>query len=190
MMKTSKLLCSALLATGLVFTGLSQAQLVSGMTLASPQAKVGEPVKATVNFDVPNGLNCGMHVHWGDGTSDTFKINQEKDVPLQATHSYAKPGSYKIKAEPKRVGTSLKCGGDNQEATVVVAAPAATKTAAVTAGVCPVGWKLAAPGVNKKSQAFTCTAPANSSLPQAKVSCPGELTYFENAKKGQLGCRP
>jgi hypothetical protein len=48
---------------------------------------------------------------------------------------------------------------------------------------------LAKPGVNKKTQAFTCTAKAGTKIPEPKLACPGDLTYFDNSKKGQLGCR-
>jgi hypothetical protein len=27
-------------------------------------------------------------------------------------------------------------------------------------------------------------------VPDTKPACAGELTYYENSKKGQLGCRP
>lgn len=190
-MKTSSLrpwLAAAVLA----FAGSSQAQFLAGVAVPA-QARTGEAVKVTVNFDVIGGMNCGLHLHWGDGVSDTHKINQVGDIPLRASHTYTKPGSYKIIAEPKRVGTSFKCGGANQEVSITVtgaAIAAAPAAPAAAASVCPAGWKLAKPGVDKKTQAFTCTAPANSKLPQAKVNCPGDLTYFENAKKGQLGCRP
>ena len=190
-MKTKNSLRLLLVIAAVAFGGAAQAQLLSGM-VAPAQGKAGEPVKVTLNFDVPSGMNCAMHVHWGDGANDTFKINQVKDVPLQTSHTYAAGGSYKIVAEPKRVGSVLKCGGRNQEAMVQVASVAAPAKSNVSAkaSVCPAAWTLAKPGVNKKTQAFTCTAAPGSTLPQAKINCPGDLTYFENAKKGQLGCRP
>ena len=55
---------------------------------------------------------------------------------------------------------------------------------------CPEGWKLAARSVNKKSGAFACSAKAGTAAPAQRLECPGSLTYFENTKKGQLGCRP
>ena len=192
-MKKTQQLRAALAIAALAIAGMAHAQLVANM-VAPAQGKTGEVVKVTVNLDVMSGMNCGLHMHWGDGVSDTYKINQPGDVPLQASHTYAKAGTYKIVVEPKRVGSVLKCGGKNQEATIAVTGaggpPAVVAAGAPAAAVCPAGWKLASPGVNKKTQAFTCTAPANSKLPDPKVSCPGELTYFENAKKGQLGCRP
>jgi hypothetical protein len=182
--------------------GVSHAQLVSGVSVQPAQVTAGGSVKATVNFDVMSGTNCGLRVQWGDGTTGDFKINQAKDVPLVASHTYANPGSYRVVAEPKTQGMTVpRCGGRNQETTVTVvaAAPAvsagpAAKTAAkapakTAVNPCPAGWKLAQAGVNKKTSAFACSAPSNTRLPEAKVSCPGDLTYFENVKKGQLGCR-
>jgi hypothetical protein len=119
-MKKRHLLAAALLA----FAGSTQAQLLSGMS-APTQVRAGEPVKLMVNFEVPSGTNCGLHLHWGDGVSDTHKINQAGDVPLRVSHTYAKPGNYQIIAEPKRVGSSLKCGGANQHVTIAVTGAAA-----------------------------------------------------------------
>jgi hypothetical protein len=175
------------------------AQTLSGVTAAPAQAKVGEPVKATMNFDVQdNKINCAMRLSWGDGTNTDDKVNQPQDVPKVSTHAYAKPGTYTITAEPKHKGSTLKCSGKNMTTTVTVvaaapvaAAPAAAASMAkpMAADVCPADWKLAKPGVNKKTKAYTCTAKAGTKLPEAKVACPGDLTYFENMKKGQLGCR-
>jgi hypothetical protein len=176
------------------------AQTLSGVTAAPAQAKVGEPVKATMTFDVQdNKINCGMRLSWGDGTNTDDKVNQPQDVPKVSSHTYAKPGTYTITAEPKHKGSTLKCAGKNMTTTVTVvaaapvaAAPAAAASMAkpmAAADVCPADWKLAKPGVNKKTKAYTCTAKAGTKLPEAKVACPGDLTYFENMKKGQLGCR-
>lgn len=172
----------------------ASAQLLSSLSAEPAQVKVGEPVKFTLNVDVLGGTNCGVHMHWGDGQSQTFKINQAKDVPLVSSHTFAKPGTYKVVAEGKRVEATPKCGGKNQEITVTVASatPVATTPAGkpAAAAVCPDGWALAKPGVNKKTGAYTCTAKVGTALPAARATCPGELSYFENAKKGQLGCKP
>ena len=32
-------------------------------------------------------------------------------------------------------------------------------------------------------------AKAGTATPDKKPACPGDLTYFENSKKGQMGCR-
>jgi hypothetical protein len=48
---------------------------------------------------------------------------------------------------------------------------------------------LAAKSVNKKTGAFNCSAKPGTALPDKKLTCPGDTGYFENAKKGSLGCR-
>ena len=188
----TRLLRAAGAAALLAATLPASAQLLSSLAAEPAQAKAGEPVKFTLNFDVMSGTNCGVHMHWGDGQNQTFKINQAKDVPLVTTHTYAKPGTYKVVAEGKRVEATLKCGGKNQEATVTVApgATAAPGGKPAEPAVCPEGWTLAKPGVNKKTGAYTCSAKPGTALPTARATCPGDLSYFENAKKAQLGCKP
>ena len=44
--------------------------------------------------------------------------------------------------------------------------------------------------VNKKTGAYTCTAKAGTAAPASHAACPGSLSYFENSKKGHLGCKP
>lgn len=187
----------ALFVSSTLFAAAASAQVVTGLKVEPASVKPAEAVTATVSMDVPNGVPyCGMRLHWGDGTVSDHKINQTKDVPLVASHPYAAPGRYKVMAEPKRVGALFKCGGSNQEAFVDVVAAAAGASAATAAkpgavaSPCPAGWKLNKAGVNKKTKAFTCIAAANTAIPEPKASCPGDLTYFENMKKGQLGCRP
>ena len=172
-----------------------QAQKLTGLVVTPAKAEVGHPVKTTTSFDLVNdNINCKVRVHFGDGATNDFQINQAKDVPLVLEHTYAKPGSYKLRVEGK--GGS-KCLGEDQHATLEVVAkaalvkpaPPAKASAAAAALVCPTDWKLTKAGVAKKTGAFTCTAKAGTAIPEPKVVCPGELTYFDNAKKGQLGCR-
>jgi ribosomal protein L12E/L44/L45/RPP1/RPP2 len=179
------------------------AQTLTGIKVEPAQIKAGETVKLTADLEAKgNQTNCGLLIVWGDGATSSEKITSERDIPRVATHTYAKAGNYTISVEPTKAGSSLKCLGKDLKATVAVAAlpvaaaPApvaaaasAAKPAAKPADMCPADWKLAKPGVNKKTKAFTCTAKPNTKLPEAKVSCPGDLSYFENAKKGQLGCR-
>jgi hypothetical protein len=189
---------SALLAFGV------SAQTLTGVKVEPANAKPGDEVKATASFDLTGAPNCGMRINWGDGAQTDTKVNQAKDVPLVVSHKYAAAGNYTVMAEPKRVGSTFGCTGKNQSTTVAVVAPApvaaapaaaasaakpAMAAAAPAAAVCPTGWKLTKAGVNKKTKAFTCVAAANTKLPDAKPACPGDLTYFENGKKGQLGCR-
>lgn len=72
----------------------------------------------------------------------------------------------------------------------VASAPALAKPAlAPAASACPTGWTLNAKSVNKKTKAFTCTAKPGTAAPEKKLACEGDTGYFENAKKGTIGCR-
>lgn len=168
-----------------------QAQKITTLQVEPTKAEVGQTVKVITSLDVGNGtVNCRVRVHFGDGQTNDFQINQPKDVPLVLEHAYAKPGKYALRVEGK--GAS-KCMGEDQHTTLDIAPKAAVSKAAAAASaaasVCPTGWKLTKAGVTKKTGAFTCTAKAKTPIPEPKVVCPGELTYFDNVKKGQLGCR-
>lgn len=186
-----------ILAFGIITAVAAQAQMLSGLKVEPAQVKAGEVVKITVEFTNADTPNCGMKIHFGDGTDTTGKINQAKDVPFVVSHTYAKAGSYTVTAEPKRVDSVLKCSGKNLTQSVTVAAvekpaaaaPAAKATASKPVALCPEGWALSKPGQNAKTKAFSCNAKAGTKIPEPKLSCPGDLTYFENSKKGQLGCR-
>ncbi len=182
------LVAAALLGTAAL------AQKISGITVEPTAIVSGGQVKVTVNLDVMSGTNCGLRLHWGDGAADNIKVNQKKDVPWIASHSYAKAGSYEVMVEPKTQGMVPRCGGDNQRVKVAVTAPPPPPKAIIGATAaplspCPEGWKLARAGVHKTTKAFTCTAAANTKLPEQRLACPGNLDYFENAKKGHLGCK-
>ena len=169
------------------------AQTLSGIKLEPAAAKAGSPVTITVAFTAADSPNCNVRLHFGDGQTQDFKLNQTKDVPLVVTRTYAKAGDYKVMAEGKTALPMLKCVGANQVAMLKVeAVAAAAKPAAVAAKgpACPEGWKLNAKSVNKKTGAFTCSAKAGTALPSAKLECAAPLGYFENKSKGQLGCRP
>jgi hypothetical protein len=207
-----------LVALAAVWVGTTSAQTLTDVKVSASQVKVGEAVQATANLEVTQGTNCGMRINWGDGAMTDSKINQAKDVPMVATHRYAKPGNYTVMAEPHRVGTVLKCSGKNQKTTVAVVAaapvavaapaPAPAVVAAAPAGLaaapmaaampvaepktvdlCPKGWKLGKSGV-KPNGAFTCTAAKKTKVPKEEIVCVEKLKYFADSKSGQLGCRP
>lgn len=175
------------------------AQTLIGVKVEPAEIRVGESVNITVSFETEGGINCGLRLHFGDGATTDYRINQQRDLALAVPHTYARAGDYRIMAEPKTVGTLLKCNGKNQGAVLKVAAPAPAAPAAATppaakpksasASPCPEGWTLDKKSVKKKTGAFTCRA-APGTRPSARVSCPGELTYFENIRKGVMGCRP
>jgi hypothetical protein len=186
---------SAILLTMTLVSAAASAQTITGIKIEPAQAQPGAPVKITVLAEPGGGVvNCGLKMHFGDGQTADFKITDAKMLPLVVEHSYAKAGSYNVMAEPKKVTTHFKCGGDNQRGVVSVAAPVMASAAAAAPAPattqCPQGWTLAAKSVNKKSGAFTCTAKPGTAAPAARLGCPGDLSYFENVKKGQLGCRP
>lgn len=191
---------SFLVALALSATVLSApAQTLQGIQLEPAGAKVGDEVTLTARFDVSNGLNCNVRIEYGDGAQQNVAINQEKDATMVLKHRYDKPGNYTVSVRPVTKMPVLKCMGAELKANVAVAAvaaaapaPAAPKAAAAPAAAapqCPSGWTLDAKSVVKKSGAFTCRAKAGTAAPEGKLACPGDLGYFENTKKGQLGCR-
>ena len=190
----------AILALALVAGGVS-AQTLKDIKLDVAQAQVGQVVTATLGLDSPNAPNCGLRVRWGDGAVTERRINSAADLLVKPTHTYAKAGDYTVVADPGRVGGSLGCIGKKASAMVKVVAPpppppppkpaAAASAAMVATGPsCPDGWKLNAKSVNKKTGAYTCTAKAGTATPDKKTVCPGDLTAFENSKKGMMGCKP
>jgi hypothetical protein len=172
------------------------AQTLTGIKVEPTQIPAGETVKVTVSFDVEGGvINCGLRIHFGDGNTVDYKINQKKDVPLVVPRAYGTAGDYRIMAEPKTVMPIMKCFGKNQTTTLKVAAAGAAPAekggkpgkAAKASPQCPAGWTLDRKSV-KKSGAYTCRAA--SGAPAVKLACPADLDYFENTKKGTIGCRP
>jgi hypothetical protein len=180
--------------------GLASAQFIVDVKVEPAQLKAGETAKITVNLDLGNQKlpNCGLRLHYGDGTTQDFKLNQAKDSPLVTTRAWNKAGDFRVMAEGKSQGPLVAgCGGKNQEFFVKVQAPAPAakpaaapaRAAATPAPSCPAGWKLDSKSVNRKTGAYTCTAKAGTTPPATKLECPGDTGYFENAKRGQLGCR-
>ena len=196
-----KHLKTLVLIAGIACSSMASAQLIKSLAVTPAEIKPAESVKATITLDVISGTNCGIKVFWGDGANQEIKINQLKDAVMVVDHTYAKAGTFEVMVEPARIGATLKCGGNRQKAMVkvvapVVIAPVAPPVVATPkkpGDVCPTGWKVTAAGVNKKTNAFTCTtkatAAAPAKAPETKTECKGDLTYFENLKKGQLGCK-
>jgi hypothetical protein len=186
---------NALLAALLACSALAaNAQTLTGAKMDPAEIKAGESATLTAAFDLKdNAVNCNVRVNFGDGSPEVnYKLNQAKDVPLVAPHAYAKPGTYTVKVEPRTKLPMLKCTGGDQTAMVkVVPVVMAAAPAAAAAGpACPDGWKLDKKSVSKKTGAYTCTAKAGTAAPAGKLACTGTLGYFENSKKGQIGCRP
>ena len=184
---------ATVLAVSLLLAQVAMAQKIQRVEASPSPAQAGQEVKVTTHFEVSNDVhNCTLQVHFGDGAVQKFHVNQAKDAPLVLTHTYNKPGRYTLKAEGKGL---TRCTGENQTADLDVQAsrPAgqgASGKSAAPVSPCPAGWSLAKPGVQPKTGAYSCSAKAGTAAPAAALECPGELSYFVNVKKGQLGCRP
>jgi len=183
---------AAVLAAGF---GLSaHAQLVGSVTATPATVKVGEPVTVTANVDVVSGNYCGFAVFYGDGRSADGYSDAGHPTPSVTTHVYDKPGTYSISMGGRNVESHPNCGGGDKFATVTVTGVAKPLTTmpdktAVAASICPAPWKLSGK-VNAKTGAYGCVAKAKTALPDPKPQCSGDLSYYENVKKGQYGCKP
>lgn len=191
---TSRTLASILTAASLLLAGAAQAQLLGTITASSTNVKVGEPVTITANIDVINANYCGFVVGFGDGTFKDAVSNINTPVPLVITRTFDKPGSYHVTLGGKNVQNHPNCGGQERAVDITVTgavkaaapvAPAAMKAAEV----CEKPWKLSGK-LNAKTGTFTCAAKAGTAFPAVKPVCSGDLSYFENSKKGQYGCKP
>ena len=191
-MKKISWFAAALVAVG--FTTAAHAQLIGSVTASPSTVKAGEAVTVTANVDVMSGNYCGFAVFYGDGKNVESYSDVKKPTPFVSTHVYDKPGTYTISMGGRHVESHPNCGGGDKFTTVTVTEGAKAAVAAVAskpsaATACKAPWKVAAKSFNAKTGAYTCTAKANTALPDPQPVCPGDLTYFENAKKGQYGCR-
>ena len=212
-MKISLAGAAPLLMAAFVFSPAAQAQKLVGAQLDKPQIQTGQSVQLSVDFEMNDNPFCGMRIDWGDGSDTEVKVEGAGfKTPHKASHTDSKAGEFAVKAEPRRVTSHLPCLGKAQSAMVKVVAPPPPPAAPAPAPVappaappasapmaaasapsagpqCPTGWKLDAKSVNKKSGAYSCSAKPGTTLPEKKLACPGDTGYFENAKKGVLGCR-
>ncbi len=184
---------AALIGTGVLLAS-AQAQVLGTITANPMQAKVGEPVTVTANIDVLNANYCGFVVGFGDGSFRDGISDVSNATPLVVTHTYAKPGAYHVTLGGRNVQNHPNCGGQERAVDITVTGaekPAATAMPGKAAAPsCPDGWKLVPKSVNAKTGAYSCSAKPGTALPATKPVCPGDLTYSENSKKGQLGCKP
>lgn len=184
----------ATLAVASLSTLPAQAQVLGAITAVPTTAKVGEPVTITANIDVVNANYCGFVVGFGDGTFKDAVSDASNATPLVLTQTYAKAGTYHVTLGGKNVQNHPNCGGQERAVDITITdagkpAVAAKPGVQKAADVCASGWKLSGK-LNAKTGAFTCTAKAGTALPAAKPECKGDLSYFENTKKGQYGCKP
>jgi hypothetical protein len=184
------------LATVLVTTSLlalgAQAQVLGTITASPLSAKVGEPVTVTATIDVLSSNYCGYVVGFGDGTVKDAVSDLSNATPLVLTHTYAKAGNYHVTLGGKNVQNHPNCGGQERAVDVVIADTATPAAAGKpqAASVCASGWKVVGKTFNAKTGAFTCGAKAGTKIPADRPVCRGDLSYFENIKKGQYGCKP
>jgi hypothetical protein len=173
------------------FTLSAGAQVLGAITASPMSAKVGEPVTVTANIDVIGGNYCGFVVGFGDGSFKDAVSDVSNPTPLVLTHTYAKPGTYHVTLGGKNVQSHPNCGGPERAVDISVTGPVepAKPVAMNPADVCAKGWKLSGK-LNTKTGTFTCTSKAGTALPTEKPVCKGDLSYFENVKKRQYGCKP
>lgn len=180
-----------------VLAASAHAQLLGKITASPMTAKVGEPVTITANIDIVSGNYCGFVVGFGDGSFKDAVSDKGNPVPLVLQHTYTKPGSYHVTLGGKNVQNRPNCAGPERAVDITITEapkPAAAAAPAppakdAAAALCPSGWKLVPKSANAKTGAFACSAKPGTALPETKVQCKGDLTYYENVKRGQLGCR-
>ena len=122
----NKTLLSALALAACCIAGTASAQKLVGVTVEPATAQVGQTVTAAIDLEVTDTAYCGVRFYWGDGQRDDIKIEDKAALPYRLSHTYAKPGQYRLMAEGKSVTGRMMCTGKNVYATlnVVAAAPA------------------------------------------------------------------
>jgi hypothetical protein len=162
-------------------SGLALAQ-ISSVTANPTPAKTGQPVNITVDADGAGASNCGLIVHFDDGSeSRQVKIDgQQQKFPVTIPKTYAKPGTYSIRAEGKKITTHLGCTGRVDLKLVVEGAAAAT-------GPCPEKWKQA--GKTGKAGDFSCSPGKGAVVPKDPMTCPAGTEYYVDGKAKKIGCR-
>lgn len=170
-----------------VSAAFAQQGALSTLTFDPPTPIAGQEVKITVGTDGEPPTFCGMIVRFGDGSESNVKISSSHEqLPLTLGKVYAKSGSYKIKAEGKKVTSHLPCLGSVEQKLVVAAAPApAAAKGASAAPLCPEGYKLK--GNVGKAGDYTCVAGKGAQKPETMMDCADGLEYFQG--KSTLGCR-
>ncbi len=139
--------------------------------------KAGSSVTITVTGDETQGNNCGLRINYGDGDGLDVKVVDKDQFPRTFTKTYARPGTYTVSAEGKKVTSHFGCIGRARVTLVVDAL--STSAPAPTPAPVPV-----APPVS---------APAASSPPAARTvgaGCPQGYQASYVAPGGTYSCRP
>lgn len=169
-------------ASGLV---LAQSGGIGGLKFDPSPAQAGKEVKITISAEGEPNF-CGMEVHFDDGSeSRNIKVDgRETRFPVTIAKTYAKPGTYSIKAEGKKITTHFPCVGKAEAKLVVEGAAAPAKA---TAPSCPEGWKMM--GKPGKAGNFGCKAGKGAMMPKDPLTCGAGLESYANEKTKQIGCR-
>jgi hypothetical protein len=186
-----RLVTTAVLAT-IATTAAFAADHFSGISASPNPAKVGQPVTVTVAGDTDSTVYCGFKINFGDG-ADERKLVGEKDGPFpkSATHSYANPGTYTIRADGVKVDGRFGCTGKVLGKLVIepapkpAIAPAPAPAAKASGPACPEGYTMK--GKVGKAGNFACAAGKGAKKPEKVMDCGDKLEYFQT--KSTLGCR-
>ncbi|MFA6314392.1 MAG: hypothetical protein WC681_23165 [Sterolibacterium sp.] len=176
-------------SSGLV---LAQSGGIGALKFEPNPVQVGKEVKITISAEGEAPAYCGMVVHFDDGSeSRNVKIDgKENKFPVSFGKTYAKPGTYSIKAEGKKITTHFPCVGKAEAKLVVEGVPAPAKPAAPAKAAgpnCPEGWKMM--GKPGKAGNFGCKAGKGAMMPKEPMTCAAGLEPYTNEKAKQLGCR-
>jgi len=144
-----------------------------------------------------------LHINYGDGDGLDVKVVNRDQFPRTFTKTYARPGTYTISAEGKKVTTHFGCTGGAKATLVVEAAPAAAATAPATAPApaaapgatpaakaaapsCPVGYQAS---YAAKDGSFQCRQIPDAPTRATRTSCPDGYQVGPTAKDGSFTCR-
>lgn len=184
-MKSKSLFAIALLcASGLV---LAQQGGIGAIKIEPASVAPGKEVKITITAEGEAPTFCGMVVTYSDGSeARNVKIDSsEQKFPVSFGKSFAKPGTYTVKAEGKKITTHFPCVG-KAEATVTVTGAAAAPAKAA-APSCPEGWKMA--GKPGKAGDYNCKGGKGAMAPKEPTPCAAGLEAYSDAKAMKMGCR-
>jgi hypothetical protein len=178
------------------WAGICHSQVIETFSLNVATTEVKKPLEAKVVLAAKGATFCGIRISWGDGTSQSKRVNESSELQWVFTHQYLTPGAYTVTVEPDRIGVVPGCEGVKKTEVVSVLPEGGMASRGrflgrlSNVGLCPTGWSLANPQPQGwGAGSYLCNAPATTALPETRQECPGDLTYFENAKKGVLGCR-
>lgn len=171
------------LASALAF---AQQGGIGAVSVEPNPAKAGQEVKITISAEGEAPSFCGMVVHFDDGSeSRQIKIDgKDGKFPATIAKTYAKAGSYSVKAEGKKITTHFPCVGSATTKLVVEGAPAVAKPAAPA---CPEGYRMS--GKVGKAGDFVCKGGKGATPPAQPLACGDATEYYSNEKSKQLGCR-